>query len=68
MFALVVITGAGRAFCAGGDLALIGKGRQSGNVAASTGASRGDANRAENAHDAAAGDRPRSMAPLLGRE
>src|SRR5882724_2894390 len=30
---VVVITGAGRAFCAGGDLALIGKGRQSGNVA-----------------------------------
>jgi 2-(1,2-epoxy-1,2-dihydrophenyl)acetyl-CoA isomerase len=29
----VVLTGAGRAFCAGGDLALIGKGRQTGNVA-----------------------------------
>jgi 2-(1,2-epoxy-1,2-dihydrophenyl)acetyl-CoA isomerase len=27
---VVVITGAGRAFCAGGDLAAIGKGRQSG--------------------------------------
>jgi 2-(1,2-epoxy-1,2-dihydrophenyl)acetyl-CoA isomerase len=27
---VVVITGAGRAFCAGGDLALIGKGRQTG--------------------------------------
>ena len=30
---VVVLTGAGRAFCAGGDLALIGKGRQTGNVA-----------------------------------
>ena len=30
---VVVVTGAGRAFCAGGDLALIGKGRQTGNVA-----------------------------------
>lgn len=29
----VVVTGAGRAFCAGGDLAQIGKGRQTGNVA-----------------------------------
>ena len=29
---VVVITGAGRAFCAGGDLALIGKGRQSGKT------------------------------------
>jgi 2-(1,2-epoxy-1,2-dihydrophenyl)acetyl-CoA isomerase len=29
---VVVITGAGRAFCAGGDLALIGKGRESGNA------------------------------------
>jgi 2-(1,2-epoxy-1,2-dihydrophenyl)acetyl-CoA isomerase len=28
---VVVITGAGRAFCAGGDLALIGKGRETGN-------------------------------------
>jgi len=27
---VVVITGAGRAFCAGGDLGAIGKGRQSG--------------------------------------
>ena len=27
---VVVITGAGRAFCAGGDLALIGKGRATG--------------------------------------
>lgn len=30
---VVVMTGAGRAFCAGGDLAQIGKGRQTGNVA-----------------------------------
>jgi 2-(1,2-epoxy-1,2-dihydrophenyl)acetyl-CoA isomerase len=30
---VVVLTGAGRAFCAGGDLAQIGKGRQTGNVA-----------------------------------
>ena len=29
---VVVITGAGRAFCAGGDLAAIGKGRQSGDT------------------------------------
>jgi 2-(1,2-epoxy-1,2-dihydrophenyl)acetyl-CoA isomerase len=29
---VVVITGAGKAFCAGGDLALIGKGRQSGKT------------------------------------
>src|SRR6266478_7529291 len=29
---VVVITGAGRAFCAGGDLGAIGKGRQSGNI------------------------------------
>jgi len=29
---VVVITGAGRAFCAGGDLAAIGKGRQSGET------------------------------------
>src|SRR5260370_35202735 len=29
---VVVITGAGRAFCAGGDLGAIGKGRQSGNT------------------------------------
>lgn len=29
----VVLTGAGRAFCSGGDLAQIGKGRQTGNVA-----------------------------------
>lgn len=29
---VVVITGAGRAFCAGGDLAAIGKGRQSGTT------------------------------------
>lgn len=29
---LVVITGAGRAFCAGGDLALIGKGRATGRT------------------------------------
>ena len=29
---VVVITGAGRAFCAGGDLALIGKGRHSGKT------------------------------------
>jgi len=28
---VVVITGAGRAFCAGGDLAVIGKGRESGD-------------------------------------
>ncbi len=28
----MVITGAGRAFCAGGDLGAIGKGRQSGNI------------------------------------
>src|SRR6266478_9991463 len=27
---MVVITGAGRAFCAGGDLALLGKGRETG--------------------------------------
>ena len=31
---VVVITGAGRAFCAGGDLALIGKGRASGDTRA----------------------------------
>ena len=29
---VVVVTGAGRAFCAGGDLALIGKGRASGDM------------------------------------
>jgi enoyl-CoA hydratase/carnithine racemase len=29
---VVVITGAGRAFCAGGDLAMIGKGRQTGKT------------------------------------
>src|SRR5215467_7310635 len=31
---VVVVTGAGRAFCAGGDLALIGKGRASGDTRA----------------------------------
>ena len=31
---VVVLTGAGRAFCAGGDLALIGKGRASGDTRA----------------------------------
>src|SRR5258708_26075791 len=30
---VVVLAGAGRAFCAGGDLAVIGKGRQENNVA-----------------------------------
>jgi len=30
---VVVLTGAGRAFCAGGDLAQIGQGRRTGNVA-----------------------------------
>lgn len=30
---VVLLTGAGRAFCAGGDLGLIGKGRESGNEA-----------------------------------
>jgi enoyl-CoA hydratase/carnithine racemase len=29
---VVVLTGAGRAFCAGGDLSLIGKGRASGKT------------------------------------
>src|SRR5260370_5995417 len=29
--AVVVLAGAGRAFCAGGDLALVGKGRQENN-------------------------------------
>jgi 2-(1,2-epoxy-1,2-dihydrophenyl)acetyl-CoA isomerase len=29
---VVILTGAGRAFCAGGDLAAIGKGRQAGDV------------------------------------
>jgi len=30
---VVILTGAGRAFCAGGDLSAIGKGRESGDVA-----------------------------------
>ena len=30
---VVILTGAGRAFCAGGDLSVIGKGRESGDVA-----------------------------------
>ena len=55
---VVVLSGAGRAFCAGGDLAAIGKGRErKRDRRAWADSALGNAGRAENAAHAAAGDR-----------